>query len=134
MSDTDTELLSGLREALVAHARGAVPEEACGLLLGVHDRPAEVVLLRNDARQPVHHYALEPLEYMHTERAAEKRGLAVVGVWHSHPGARAEPSETDRRAAWPGWLYIIVGLPESGEPEIRGWRLKGNRFHEEVLR
>lgn len=131
---SETQLLSGLRGALIAHARRATPEEACGLLLGQHDRPTEVVRLSNHARQPVRHYALDPLEYMQVERSADQRGLAVVGVWHSHPEGGADPSETDRRAAWPGWLYVIVGLPASGEPEIRGWRLHGNRFCEDTLR
>lgn len=129
----ETLLASPLRRALVEHARDTWPEEACGLLVGVGGAPREAVRLTNCASDPLRRYALDPLEYMRVEHAAERRGLGVVGVWHSHPDGGAEPSETDRRAAWPGWLYIIVGLQGDGPHRIRGWRLVANEFVEEEL-
>lgn len=121
-----------LSEQLVALARTRTPEEACGLLLGRGGAILEVVSLDNCAPQPAVQYCLDPLAYMHTERAANRRGLDVVGVWHSHPDGDAAPSEADRLAAWPGWLYVIVGLGGSAA-EVRAWRLRGARFEEETL-
>lgn len=128
-----TLLASPLRRALAEHARAAWPEEACGLLVGVGGVPREAVRLTNCASDALRRYALDPLEYMRVERTAERRGLGVVGVWHSHPDGGAEPSETDRRAAWPGWLYVIISLPGDGSSCIRAWRLVANEFVEEEL-
>lgn len=122
-----------LRQKLMERARAAKPEEACGLLLGRDGRVVDVVQLANDAAVPASEYTLDPLAYMRAERAAERRGLAVVGVWHSHPCGRAVPSETDREAAWPNWVYIIVGHPGDGSCEVRAWRLTGSVFAEEEL-
>lgn len=129
----ETLLASPLRRILAEHARDTWPEEACGLLVGAGGAPREVVGLTNYASDPLRRYALDPLEYMRVEHAAERRGLGVVGVWHSHPDGGAEPSETDRRAAWPGWLYVIVGLQGDSPCCIRGWRLVANEFVEEEL-
>ena len=122
-----------LRAELVSHSHAALPEEACGLLLGAGDQPVEVVALPNLARRPECSYTIDPLDYLRAERDAERLGRWVMGVWHSHPGARAVPSETDRDAAWEGWLYVIVGFPEDANAELRGWRLQGDRFLEEEL-
>ena len=122
-----------LRQKLVDWAGAAVPEEGCGLLLGRGDRVVDVVQLGNQAAVPTTEYTLDPIAYMRTEHAAERRGLAVVGVWHSHPCGCAVPSETDREAAWPDWVYIIIGYPGAGSCEIRAWRLMGAAFAEEEL-
>lgn len=131
---SETELTPALREELIGESRQALPDEACGILLGHHGVVRQLVAMTNQARRPQDHFALDPLEYMHAERDAGQRGFDVIGVWHSHPDGAAVPSESDRRAAWPGWLYVIVGTPDSAQPDIRGWRLSGSRFQEEVLR
>ncbi|MFV8835642.1 M67 family metallopeptidase [Aquisalimonas sp.] len=131
---SETELTPALREELIEASRRALPEEACGIVLGHHGVIREIAGMTNQARRPADHFALDPLEYMHAERDAGKRGLDVIGIWHSHPDGEAVPSESDRRAAWAGWLYLIVGSPGDGGAEIRGWRLNGSRFEEEVLR
>lgn len=129
-----TAFAPGLHAQLVAQARRAWPEEGCGLLLGSGGRVLAVSRLGNHALNPEDHYMLDPLEYMRAEREADRRGLAVLGIWHSHPGAGAEPSAMDSREAWPEWLYVIVGWPRSETPDVRGWRLWAGSFHREVLR
>ena len=122
-----------LRQRLMDGARVVVPEEGCGLLLGSGHYVADVVQLVNNASEPASRYALDPLAYLRAERAAEARGLSVVGIWHSHPHSAAVPSETDRETAWPGWLYMIVGHPADPRCEVRAWRLTGPAFAEEEL-
>ncbi len=123
-------LSAELRQTLLAHARAGLPDEACGLLLGGGNRVADVLWLANRAATPRTHYALDPLEYMRAEQHADRQELAVIGVWHSHPEAAAEPSATDARDAWPGWFYLIVGRPGDAVPEVRAWRLTAGRFTE----
>jgi integrative and conjugative element protein (TIGR02256 family) len=50
--------------------------------------------------------------------------LTLIGFWHTHPGSKAAPSETDRTTmqnlvASPEWrsgpaLLLVLGLPEDG--------------------
>lgn len=131
---SETELTPALRGELIDLSLQALPEEACGIVLGRGGVVRDIVSMTNQARRPEDHFVLDPLEYMHAERDAGQRGLEVIGVWHSHPDGEAVPSETDRRAAWPEWLYLIVGSPGDAQAEIRAWRLHGSHFQEEVLR
>jgi proteasome lid subunit RPN8/RPN11 len=67
--------------------------------------------------------------------AAERLGLGLIGVFHSHPEHPNTPSETDRELAQPFFSYLITsvvgGLPTSD----RAWRLKEDRsgFDEEAV-
>ena len=66
-------------------------------------------------------------------REPRAAGLEVVGVWHSHPDHSAQPSETDRSAAWEGWSYLILSVTSEGVTESRSWRLREEAFIEEVI-
>jgi proteasome lid subunit RPN8/RPN11 len=59
--------------------------------------------------------------------------MEVVGIWHSHPDHPAQPSETDRQAAWEGWSYMILSVTGEGVSDVRSWRLDGDAFIEEVV-
>ena len=64
---------------------------------------------------------------MDADRAAEARGLDVVGWYHSHPDHPARPSEYDREHAWPWYSYIIVTVATGTAEEMTSWRLQDNR-------
>jgi L-ascorbate metabolism protein UlaG (beta-lactamase superfamily) len=54
--------------------------------------------------------------------AAEKEGLDVVGILHTHPDHPARPSATD--AAQPllaGWSNVIVSVQKGHFAEARSW-------------
>ena len=55
-------------------------------------------------------------------------GLDVGAIYHSHTRTAPEPSQTDvnHAAAWPGALWIIVGLAGE-EPEVRTWAIEDGR-------
>jgi proteasome lid subunit RPN8/RPN11 len=55
----------------------------------------------------------------------------VTGFYHSHPRGGAEPSERDLNAAWPGYIYLIVGGAEAPGP--RAWRLVEDRARFEEI-
>jgi proteasome lid subunit RPN8/RPN11 len=53
---------------------------------------------------------------------AEKEGLDVVGILHTHPDHPAQPSATD--AAQPllaGWSNVIVSVQKGRFVEARSW-------------
>ncbi len=123
---------------VVAHARACLPAEACGLLVGrlLADGTCEVVRgesARNATLEPAEdRYEVHPEDFLAIDRAARADGLAVVGVWHSHPDSAARPSRTDIERAWPGWSYLIVGRAAHADLHVRSWRIdEDGRTHEE---
>ncbi|WP_123400904.1 M67 family metallopeptidase [Inmirania thermothiophila] len=129
-----------LRARIAAWAARAHPEEACGLLVGRQaggcTEVVRVVRAANlDRARARDRYELDPEDFLRTDAEARAEGLAVVGVWHSHPDHPARPSETDRARAWPGWSYVIVAVTAAGAGELRSWRLgAGRAFEEEEVR
>jgi proteasome lid subunit RPN8/RPN11 len=113
---------------VVRHAREAAPAECCGLLLGHDDEIAEAVRTRNVADQDQSRFVVDPKDHIDGRREARRRGLEVVGFYHSHPRSPASPSETDREeASYPGHLYLIVSLAGSA-PDVAMFRLDRGNF------
>jgi proteasome lid subunit RPN8/RPN11 len=109
-------------DAIVAHARDVAPAECCGLLLGSPASIVEAVRTRNIADDPALRFLIDPKDHIDGRREARRRGLEVVGFYHSHPRSPAAPSARDRaEAGYPDDLYLIVSLLAE-PPEIRVFR------------
>ena len=129
--------------AIRAHGRRAYPHECCGALLGAPDpdRAGETTVLatlpagneREDA--PANRYLISSAEVRRLEEEARRRGLAVVGFYHSHPDHPARPSDYDRNHAWPWYSYLILEVRDGADADLRAWRLTDDRarFEEETL-
>lgn len=113
-----------IRDAMLAHAHGCHPEESCGLLASDEGGSIRMAYpLTNVLHSPIN-YTIEPTEHFRALKHAERSGWEVSGVFHSHPHTRAYPSPTDvRLAADPDWLYVVVGMEDLDQPEIRGFRI-----------
>lgn len=118
--------------ARVARAgEAAYPREGCGALLGADGADGgralvgEMALENRDAAR--HRYRADPDDVRRVEAAAARRGLEMVGVWHSHPDAPARPSETDRALAWPWYTYLIVAVEGGRAAGLGAWRLADDR-------
>lgn len=112
------ELTSEIVGKLRTEARRALPDEACGLLLGRAGRIELIVPARNVHPAPRTHFEIDPQALLDAHRAARAGGCQVLGYYHSHPGGRAEPSATDRaQAAGDGRVWAIVG-----ERDVTFWR------------
>ena len=106
--------------------RLALPNEACGLLLGkVRGDEIEVAALspgRNVSADPRAHFQIDPLDVLAAEDAARGTGLSIVGVWHSHPRGPLLPSQEDRTNDSGSWVSLIaVPEPHVGI-ELGCWR------------
>jgi proteasome lid subunit RPN8/RPN11 len=127
---------SELCARLEGWSRLGLPRESCGLLIGRdaggRTEVERVTWARNLERRE-DRFELDPGGLLAAERAARGAGLGVVGVWHSHPASGARPSAADRDAAYEGWSYLILGLA-GPVPELRAFRLRGERLEEEPLR
>ncbi|RYG68162.1 M67 family peptidase [bacterium] len=129
---------------IVAHGLEGKPLEICGLLVGTQDGENTVVLEahRTDSEDKSElTYTVNPLQQMKIERDATKRGLKVVGIYHTHPATVPYPSVTDvARAHWgdtddllfSGYSYLIVSLRDPQNPEPRSFKIEGRRIPEDV--
>jgi proteasome lid subunit RPN8/RPN11 len=113
-----------------AHAAAAYPDECCGALLGRAEPAAvvEAIPLPNATEEgPRRRFLVRPADYLGAEREAARRGLDLIGFYHSHPDHPARPSQTDLERAWPTLYYVIVSVV-GGEPaDVRAWRLADDR-------
>jgi desampylase len=127
-----SEISAGALAGVLRHAREAAPEECCGILLGRVDAGAisiaEAHPARNIADRRETRFAIDPADHFAVIREARRRGLEVVGFYHSHPRSAAEPSETDRlEAGGSGDLWLIVGA-SAGGPDVRLFRALAGNF------
>jgi proteasome lid subunit RPN8/RPN11 len=130
-------LLSGiLWREIEVRTRLALPTEACGFLVGVR-RGDEVEVRglapgRNVAADPRAHFEIDALDTLAAEDDARAAGLAVVGVWHSHPRGPSEPSPEDARFAAASshseWLTAIAVPSADAGIELCCWRRRGSEF------
>ena len=130
---------SGVRDAIRGARRARrYPHECCGALLGRDGARA-----RDRSRCPTPPTKGRaagswsgPTDYR-DGRAAQRarRGLDLLGFYHSHPDHPARPSQYDLDHAWPFFSYVIVSVM-AGEPAaLTSWRLSDDRsaFDEEPL-
>jgi proteasome lid subunit RPN8/RPN11 len=128
--------------ALQSHGEAAYPNEGAGLLLGreVDGGKAVVDILplenRWGADEQTHRYLITPQDMLAGENEAARRGLDVIGVFHSHPDHPAQPSGFDCDWALPWYSYVITSVEKGRAVVSRAWRLKEDRsgFDEEEIR
>lgn len=128
-------------DTIRAHGAQDYPHECCGFLVGKTEGNAVTLVrvipaanTREDS--PRNRFEIDPGELVKTDRAARAEGLGVVGFYHSHPDAPAQPSEFDREHAWPGYCYVIVSVRQGQPREMRNWLLRDDRsgFEEDLIR
>ncbi len=130
-----------LLDRIHAHGEQAYPEEGAGFMLGT-DGPERAVTaifpLSNSREDAARHnrYLFTPADYMKAELEAERRGLSLLGVFHSHPDHPNRPSEFDREWAQPFFSYVITSVSSGKALESRSWRLAEDRseFQEEQIK
>lgn len=91
-----------LRSQLLLWRDEARPDEACGWLLRCGGR---VEAVRRPHGAPPGRFLLDPRDLLALPADRE-----FVGVWHTHPSGRPEPSTADHATAaiWPGTTWAIV--------------------------
>ncbi|MDE0266446.1 MAG: M67 family metallopeptidase [Thaumarchaeota archaeon] len=82
---------------LADHAERAGALESCALLLGAKGAVRDILYADNVDPRPRQFFSIAPDQLLGAYRAAERRGLEVIGIFHSHPASGAAPSDTDMR-------------------------------------
>ncbi len=138
MAATVLQLPVELKRQLEMVVDAAYPFEACGVMIGSTGRRTvaveDVFHARNlNVERARDRFLLDPQDHLAVDRVARRRGLDVVGFWHSHPDHPARPSATDLEAAWKDHSYLIVSTAAFGASVFRSWRLDDGRFLEERI-
>jgi proteasome lid subunit RPN8/RPN11 len=134
-------LTQKLLKEIEDHVEKAYPDEGAGFLIGFDEgnnrRVTWIMPLLNEREDKArrNRYLINPNDMLKGEKLAKRRGLEVVGVFHSHPDHPNQPSEFDREWALPWFSYVITNVYDGGAKSSRSWRLKENRsgFEEEEI-
>ncbi|MEW6094616.1 MAG: M67 family metallopeptidase [Chloroflexota bacterium] len=134
------EISRSLLEQIQSHGERAYPEEGAGFLFGRVGpvRRMEAILpLANSREKSARHnrYLISPQDYLQGESEADRLGLTLLGVFHSHPDHPNRPSEYDREWAQPFFSYLITSVHSGKAAESASWRLAEDRsgFIEEEI-
>lgn len=109
-------------------ARRALPNEASGLIVGqLNSGDATVTALHASeggnasTKNTKDSFEIDPALHIALQRGLRGQADEIIGVYHSHPVGRAEPSERDSRdAAYPGWVWLITAF-EDDAPSTRAF-------------
>jgi len=118
-------------EQLVEHARRETKHECCGLLAGRNGVIRRVFAAANAAGDPATSYEIPPEELFRLMRAIHAAGLELLGIYHSHPNGKIEPSARDvERAYYPDAAYFIVSPREDAAQPVRAFSIRDGRVAE----
>ena len=129
---------------LRAHLEAGYPNEACGVLIGRIAQGtysvSEFHPMRNIVEDRPHdRYRFDDLEHLRVQRDAERRGLEIIGIVHSHPDHPARPSGFDTDWAMQSRdsfnAYVVARVDGRRLIEARAFwlRLAAARFEEAPL-
>jgi proteasome lid subunit RPN8/RPN11 len=115
-------------EAIVAHARNGLPNEACGLLAGKLEgyvKSVEKVYLLSNPDNSPEHFSIDPKEQLAAVKDMRANGFVPLGNFHSHPATPARLSEEDIRLAYDSKAsYLILSLAEES-PVLKAFSVAG---------
>jgi [CysO sulfur-carrier protein]-S-L-cysteine hydrolase len=129
------QIQSAVLREMIEHARVDPRLECCGLLAGrenqiTHSYPAE-----NVAINPSTSYEVSTKEIVNLTRLIRESRLDLLGIYHSHPNEKEEPSETDITAAgYPDAAYFIISRVSDQHPQVRAFLIHDGQVSELNLR
>ncbi len=126
--------------AMIAHARETYPNECCGAMLG-HRAEGEklvttAILLQNTFEGSQRsRYELRAEDLLTADREARRRGLELIGVYHSHPDCDAYFSETDLKNSCPWYSFVVLSIRKGEFDHANSWlpNLEQTKAEKEVL-
>jgi len=104
-------------------AKKSYPVECCGLLIGTNTSEKKVVEvrpIRNTNTERSHdRYEIDGSAFVKADKEAARKGLQIIGIYHSHPDHPPVPSAFDTEHAWCGYSYLIAAVENGETLEIR---------------
>jgi [CysO sulfur-carrier protein]-S-L-cysteine hydrolase len=117
--------------AIVQHALDLYPNQACGLVLFDADNVAQDVEPAVNMGAWPYGFKISPMSQYSAFTKSRTTGLEVSGVYHTHLVSAAVPTGRDLERPVPkNYLYLIVSLLDVQAPELRGYRVFDDQYHE----
>lgn len=133
-------ITKNLIDKILTQSEEGYPYEICGFMLGKQNYTAstrevlEVVQVDNQNKERANdRFEIAPKDYIKVENYADKKGLEIVGIYHSHPDHPDRPSQTDRMFALEDMSYIIVSVNKGKAESFKSWQLVDGEFQPEEV-
>jgi proteasome lid subunit RPN8/RPN11 len=102
-------------ETMVAHAQSTFPDECCGVMIGKIDDDAKngtnAIALENAYKgKQEDRYEIRPEDLLAADKDARAQGLALIGIFHSHPDCDAYFSKTDLENSCPWYSFVVLSI------------------------
>jgi proteasome lid subunit RPN8/RPN11 len=121
----------GLIPELVRLAQLEQAHECCGLLGGSRGVIARIFRATNVASKLATTYEIAPRELFSLVREIRATGLELMGIYHSHPNGKNEPSPRDIELAYyPDTAYLIVSPQPNAARLVRAFSIRDGRATE----
>jgi proteasome lid subunit RPN8/RPN11 len=109
----------GAWAAMVSHARSAYPDECCGAMLGAIDDGTKTVRIAVPLQNAFPgakgaRYELRQQDLLDADAEARRRGMELIGIFHSHPDCDAYFSKTDLENSCPWYSFVVLSI-KNGE-------------------
>jgi proteasome lid subunit RPN8/RPN11 len=118
-------IASELLPQLLTRSCQESPREVCGLLAGRDGIITHALLAANAAVDPVVSYDIAPEELLRLMREIRAARLDLLGIYHSHPNGKNEPSPRDiERAYYPDAAYFIISPLAAAARPVRAFSIR----------
>ncbi len=116
---------------MTEHAERESTRECCGLLAGRSGVITHLFRAENVAVDPTRNYEIAPKEIVRLMREFRRKGLELLGVYHSHPNGENEASPRDIELAYysEAAYFILSPLPHAGKP-VRAFSIRDGKATE----
>jgi proteasome lid subunit RPN8/RPN11 len=109
----------------LSNVRSNPLEECCGLLAGRDGAITRIFAARNAASDQTRNYEIEPQELFRLMREIRAAKLELLGIYHSHPNGKNEPSAADiAQAFYPGTAYFILSPRPDAPIPVRAFSIR----------
>ncbi len=116
---------------LLERGRREPTAECCGLLAGRDGVITHLLPAVNVAPDPAKGYEIAPKEIVEMMREFREQGLEFLGIYHSHPHGKNEPSARDIELAYYSEaIYFIVSPMADAPKPVRPFSIRDGRVTE----
>jgi proteasome lid subunit RPN8/RPN11 len=125
------QIVRSISQQILDQARREPDVERCGMLAGREGVITRAFPAVNAARNPATEYEIAPKELFHLTREIRAAGLQLLGIYHSHPNGKNEPSARDiEQAYYPDVAYFIISPLPNAEKAVRAFSICDGRVAE----